>query len=341
MDIMLRSSISVTRDAAVLAFLWMLLAGQSPSRAAAADSVLEGLDPQTTPVSVLRSRIERETTQVVQILSVEGKVAVHRSLSRFLEWAQAYCQGDARCLRTRYFNYLADIPSAVYRVGRWTVYNTGVYSLEWADENLQGMDPDRAFTWDLQLTWPRVDAKENPLQGHVPLAESAYGALGDRVHKVMDDWSREGWSRSLDVRLEGVNDCYVSASITGSTYTGGAHPYEDFSTFNWNVKAKRALQNTDVFRTDTDWMSEILELYRRRLQASGADLPEWELSSDGMNSLFANGFVITDTGLRFVQHEGATRNETVPAIDLSWQDLAPWLVPGAVCSMPPKAILIE
>jgi hypothetical protein len=336
MAIMLRSAMSVTRDAFVVGLLWMALACPSRLRAAAGDNVLRGLDPLTVPVSVLRTRIALETTKVVQSLSPEGKDAVHRSLLRFLDWARGYCQGDTRCLSNQYYNYLAAIPNSVYRVGRWTVYNTGVYALEWADEDLQGMDPDRALTWDFRLTWPRVDAKANPMRGHVTLAESAYGALAARVHKLMSDWIQAGWNRSLDAHLEGVNDCYVSANITGSTYSGGAHPYEKFSTFNWNVGAKRALQNTDLFRTDTEWKSEILALYRQRLQASGTGLSEWALSSDGMNSLFTDGFVITDNGLRFVEHEGATRNESVPAIDLSWHELAPWLVPGAICSIPPS-----
>jgi hypothetical protein len=323
-----------TRDAFVVGLLWAAFAWPSQLRAAAGDSVLQGPDPLTVPVSVLRTRIEVETTKVIQSLSPEGKDAVHRSLLRFLDWAGGYCQGDTRCLRNQYYSYLAAIPDSVYRVGRWTVYNTGVYALEWADEDLQGMDPDRALIWDFQLTWPRVDARANPMQGHVALAESAYGALGARVHKLMADWVQAGWNRSLDVHLEGVNDCYFSANITGSTYSGGAHPYEDFSTFNWNVRAKRALQNDDLFRTDTEWKSEILALYRQRLQASGIDLSKWVLSSDGMKSLFPDGFVITDNGLRFVAHEGATRNENVPAIDFSWHELAPWLVPGAICSIP-------
>jgi len=307
----------------VVALLSMVVTFPSPLRAAAADNVLHGLDPLTAPVGVLRHRIELETTRVVQALSPEGKSAVHRSWLRFLGWAAGYCEADARCLRNQYYNYLAAIPTSVYRVGRWTVYNTGVYALEWADEHLQEMDPDRAFTWDLQLTWPRVDAKTP--------ADSAYDALAARVHKLMSDWIEGGWSRSIDVHLEGVNDCFVSASITSSTYSGGAHPYEDYSTFNWNVREKRALQNTDLFRADTDWHSEILALYRQHLKASGTELSDWSLSSDGVNSLFNDGFVMTDNGLRFVEHEGATRNEVVPAVELSWKELAPWLVPEAGC----------
>jgi len=313
----------------------MALAAAPPSGAAAGDNVLQGLDPLTVPTGVLRTRIERETNKVIRALSPEGKDAVNRSLSRFLDWAGGYCQGDARCLRNQYFNYLAAIPDSVYRVGRWTVYTTGVYALEWADEDLQGMDPGRPFTWDFQLSWPRVDAQESPLQRQVPLSGLAYDALGVRVRKLMADWVEGGWSRSVDVRLQGVNDCYVSASITGSTYSGGAHPYEDVFTFNWNVRAKRALQNADLFRTDSDWKPEILALYRRRLEASGTDLSEWALSADGMNSLFTDGFVITDNGLRFVEHEGSTRNETVPAVDLTWEDLAPWLASGAICAIAP------
>jgi len=174
----------------------MALVCASPPGAAAGDNVLQGLDPLTVPTGVLRTRIERETNKVVRALSPEGKNAVNRSLSRFLDWAGGYCQGDARCLRNQYFNYLAAIPDSVYRVGRWTVYTTGVYALEWADEDLQGMDPDRPFTWDLQLTWPRVDAQESPLQRQVPLSGLAYDALGVRVRKLMADWAEGGWSRS-------------------------------------------------------------------------------------------------------------------------------------------------
>jgi hypothetical protein len=314
--------------------MWIVLAFPLQLRAADQENVLRGLDPLKVPVSILHTRIERETTKVGRILSPEGRRITQQSLNRFLLWAEGYCQGDVRCLRNQYWNYLVAIPNSVYRVGSWTVYNTGVYALEWADENLQSMDPDRDFTWDLQLTLPRVDSTTNPIPGHVALVNTAYGALASRVHKVMADWIQGGWNRSLDVHLEGLNDCYVSASITGSMYTGGAHPYEDFSTFNWNVKAKRALQNTDLFRTDKGWQLEIAELYGQRLKESGADLSASAPSTDEVNWLLTDGFVITNEGLRFIAHEGATRNESVPAVDLSWNDLTPWLLPGAMCSMP-------
>jgi hypothetical protein len=324
----------VTRGILAVGFSWLVLAFPTQLRAAAGDDVFQGLDFLTVPVSVLQTHIERESIKVGRILSPEGRRAMHRSMNRFFLWAEGYCQRDARCLRNEYWNYLAAIPNSVYRVGPWTVYNTGIYALQWADEDLQSMDPDRFVAWDLQLTWPRVDSTTNPIPGDVALANTAYGALTARVHKVMSDWVQGGWERSLDVRLEGVNDCYVSASITGSTYTGGAHPYEDFSRFNWNVKAKRPLQNTDLFRSDKQWKSEIAELYGQRVRARKSDLSEWARSPDGLNWLFTDGFVITDHGLRFPEHEGATRNERVPAIDLSWNDLAPWLLPGADCSTP-------
>lgn len=100
---------------------------------------------------------------------------------------------------------------------------------------------------------------------------------------------------------------------------------------NWNVKAERALQNTDLFRTDTEWKSAIAALYRQRLQAGGADLSEWEMSAAGTEKLFTDRFVITDQGLRFVEHEGDTRNDTIPAVELSWSDMAPWLNAGVTC----------
>ncbi len=324
----------VTRGLAAGGLLWMDLAYPCQVRAAAADDVFRGLDPLTVPVNVLHTRIVREAINVGRVLSPGGRRAMHQSMNRFWLWAEGYCQGDARCLRNQYWNYLAAVPKSVYRVGQWTVYDTGIYGLEFADEDLQSMDSDRFFIWDLQLTWPRVDSPASPMSGHGALAGAPVDALAARVHTVMADWVRGGWERSLDVHLTGINDCYVSASITGSTYTGGAHPNEDFSTFNWNVKGKRTLQNTDLFLVDKEWQSEIAALYRRRLKANGSDLSEWALSADGMNWLFKDGFVVTDNGLRFVEHEGATRNENVPAIELSWHDLAPWLIPGADCSMP-------
>jgi hypothetical protein len=180
MDDLLRLSLWVTRDAFVAGILWLALACPSPLRAAGADKLLEGLNPLTVPVSVLHTHIERETTTVARTLSPQGRRVMHQSVNRFFNWAEGFCQGDAGCLRNQYYNYLAAIPNSVYRVGRWTVYN-GVYALEWADEDLQGTDPERPFTWDLQLTWPRVDAAANPVQAHLALADSAYGALGARI----------------------------------------------------------------------------------------------------------------------------------------------------------------
>jgi hypothetical protein len=95
MTTMLRSSMSVPRDALVVGLLCVAFAWPSQLRAAAGDNVLQGLDPLTVPVSVLRTRIELETTKVVLTLSPEGKDAVNRSLLRFLGWAGGYCQGDA------------------------------------------------------------------------------------------------------------------------------------------------------------------------------------------------------------------------------------------------------
>ena len=87
--------------------------------------------------------------------------------------------------------------------------------MEWAEEDLQRTDPDRAATWNFQLTCPRVDAKANGVPRPVTLADSANGALANRVHKLMADWIAGGWDRSLDIHLEGFDECYLSASITG------------------------------------------------------------------------------------------------------------------------------
>src|SRR5256885_3991948 len=58
------------------------------------------------------------------------------------------------------------IPDSVYRVDGHVVYETGVYGLLWADDNIQQQEAERASTWDLRVTWPRVDKpadRSNPL----------------------------------------------------------------------------------------------------------------------------------------------------------------------------------
>jgi hypothetical protein len=191
----------VTRGIFAVGLSWMVLAYPSQLRAAAGEKLLQGLDPLTVPVKLLHTHIERETIKVSQILSPDSRRIMHQSMNRFLLWAEGYCQGDARCLRNQYWNYLAAIPNSVYRVGPWTVYNTGVYALEWADEDLQRMDPDRPFTWDLQLTWPRVDSATSTN------TNTAYGALADKVRKVMADWVQGGWDRSRLLRVG--NHCWL------------------------------------------------------------------------------------------------------------------------------------
>ena len=207
------------------ASVWIVLACPWQACAAVGHDLYQGLDVRTARLSTLSQRIERETMRVARILSPEGRRAMQQSMYRFFQAAEGYCQGDTRCLRDRYWNHLGAIQHSVYRVGQLTVYNTALYALEWADEDLQGAAPHQP-TWDLEVTWPRLDWPGS--------TDGAKFALAARVHQVMADWAQEGWDRSLDVHLEEISDCYVSASIVGSTYTGGAHPYEDFSTFNWN-----------------------------------------------------------------------------------------------------------
>lgn len=280
----------------------------------------------------LRARIERASAEVSKPLSTEAQAQLHQSLGRFYQYVNGYCgspekleaatTSDLSCIRNKYYNYLAGIADSVYRVGAYTVYETGVYGLLWPDESLQAQDSSRAGIWDLNIVWPRVDAHASPLSG------KAGDALSDLVHERASRWISVGWELYVNVRLEELSECYVSARITESSYGGGAHPVEAYRVFNWNRRAGRPLASTDLFRDGSNWQREMLGRYRKRLGAAADGLTD-----ENLLWWIQHGFVITAQGLRIIAHEGRTRvNGPLPDIDFLWNELSAWLIPSAVCS---------
>ena len=146
------------------------------------------------------------------------------------------------------------------------MYETGVYGLLWADERLQQQDPERPFTWDLRVTWPLIDEPGDPSG---PMGGRAERALADEVHARMTNWVAGLWMLSPDVHLESLGRCYVSARLTSSWYSDGAHPNEDFEVFNWLLPANRRLTQADLFRDDSDWRRGLLGL----IESASAPLP--------------------------------------------------------------------
>jgi hypothetical protein len=294
-------------------------------------------DVLTVPVAELRARIDQETATVAKRLTSAGQQTVQHSLSRFYQWVNAYCgvadsqkdltSDDATCARNQYINYLARIPDSVYRVGAWTVYETGIYALLWADDNLQGADPQRPFTWQLEVIWPRVDS--GSLQ---PLSSQATQSLADAIHTYQARWVQTGWEGYVDVHVEAINACYASATIMESTYSGGAHPYEDAHVFNWDQSAHRPLRSEDLFGDRQDWQRALLDLYRKHLQSSGQDISDETVFSDEVLKPWIIGnYVVTDPGLRIIGREGRSRVQLIPAVDIAWSELSPWLVSSARC----------
>jgi hypothetical protein len=227
-----------------------------------------------------------------------------------------------------YGNFLAALPSAFYRVGEWQVFETGIYGIEWADDDLMGQDAERPFWWDLQIGWPRVDADPSP----VPVKAAA--ALVARVHQRMRAWSTAGWSMHVGVRLTALNGCYLSATLEESTYGGGGHPNEDFAVFNWNRATGRELQPEDLFVPGGDWRTGLLKAYRGHLASGqGADVASGLTDAD-LAPWVEHGWLVTDKGLRIVGHWGQSRAELVPDTDVPWQELGEWLKPTAGCRTP-------
>jgi len=290
----------------------------------------------SAPVGELRARIDHDAASAAKVLSPDAREAYLASLRRFYDWVDAYCGvpdslqglgGDAsRCVQNEYFNYLARIPASVYRVGGLTIYETGVYALQWADDNLQGADPQRPFLWTLSVIWPRVDASPGPM------LRPFLRGLADEVRESQSDWVKSGWVSDVDVHIETVNACYASASITASTYSGGAHPYESFLAFNWDQGARRPLTVATLFRTGSDWQRGLLALYRKHL-ASIPDPPQGTPIPDADLALWVtNDAVVTDAGLKIIEHEGRYRSESIPAVEIPWSELAAWMRPPASCA---------
>jgi hypothetical protein len=294
-------------------------------------------DVLTVPVAELRARIDQETATVAKRLSPGARQTVQHSLSRFYQWVNAYCgvadsqkelaSDDATCARNQYVNYLARIPESVYRVGDWTVYETGIYALLWADDDLQGADPQRPFTWQLEVIWPRVDSGSLH-----PLSPQATQALADAIHAYQAGWVRAGWEGNVYVHFEAISACYASATIGESTYGGGAHPFEGSQVFNWNQSAHRPLRSEDLFGDRQDWQRALVDLYRKHLQGSGQDITDETVFSDEVLRPWIGGaYVVTDAGLRIVEREGRSRLQIIPAVDIAWSELSPWLVSPAHC----------
>ncbi len=286
--------------------------------------------PLDLTAAQLRVRIDDVSAAAAKPLSPEARVERERSLTRFYNAMAGLCGvpsgADDRCLHNEYYNYLAHIPDSVYRVDGHVVFETGVYGLLWADDNLQQQDPERAFTWDLRVTWPRVD---EPADRSSPMWGSYEYALAEETHARMAKWIGAFWSWHLDVHLELLGSCYVSARLTSDWYGGGAHPNENFEVFNWLLSAKRRLMTSDLFRDGSDWRRGVLDLYRKRLAAAAVGL-----SDDDLAPWVDHGYLATSAGLTLISHEGRSRADPLlPDVVLTWSDLRPWLsVSAAPCT---------
>jgi hypothetical protein len=296
-----------------------LLAGLLTATVTLADAAAPQI-PLNLTTARLRVRIDDASAAAAKSLSQEARAARKRSLARFYEATAGLCgvPGDQTCLRNEYYNYLTHIPDSVYRVDGHVLYETGVFGLLWADDSLQQQDPERAFTWNLRVTWPRVDQpadRSNPLWGAVEYA------LADEAHARMAGWVRRGWTLDLDVHLEALGRCYISARLTSDWYGGGAHPNEDFEVFNWLRSANRRLTSVDLFRDESDWRRGILDLYRKRLGAAADGL-----SDDDLAPWVDHGYVATSSGITLISHWGRSRADPpLPDVALTWADLRPWL----------------
>jgi hypothetical protein len=331
-----RPRASCVRMRGVAALALVLLAALLPPAGLAAPIPIPASLRNGAEATALRERIDHEADSLAAGLSPDGRRAFQASIRRLHEYAGAHCgvhvgqkvlqDGEGTCLLNIEGNFLVTLPDSVYRVGAWHVFETGIYGIEWADGDLLEQDSDRPFWWDVEITWPRVDASPSPVP--VPAAQ----ALRAHLHRRMAEWATGGWSLAVRVRLVAINDCHVSATIETSTYAGGAHANEDSSAFNWNRVAQRGLQPADLFRTESDWQKGLIGAYRHHLEAGPAAALLAEVPDDSLAQSLEGGWVVTDSGLRFLEREGLSRVQRLPAADIPWSELSGWLVPGASCA---------
>ena len=128
------------------------------------------------------------------------------------------------------------------------------------------------------------------------------------------------------MRISAIKDCYISAMITGSTYGGGAHPYEDYGTLNWNRRAKRPIAFSSLFQANPASQNGALNLYKKRLGESATGV-----SDESLQRTMQSGFLLMDSGLRIIEQEGRSRIERLPEVEIPWGELSPWLLPGVPC----------
>ena len=293
-------------------------------------------EPQPS-VTELHSRIVRDSATMAKTLSPEAQQAYRDSLQRFLAWVETYCAvpdslnhldaGQERCVNNEYSNYLARIPASIYKIGGLTLYETQVHAALWPDDNLQGTDPQRRFTWSLSIIWPRIDAP--PAPKFTPFL----GALAGKVQNYEAEWVRSGWEGWIEAHVEAINACYASATLTEDTYSGGAHPYEAFLTFNWNQRTRKPLDVVSLFRPSTDWKNGLLPLYRKHLLAAGYAPPDGQtpIGDEDLGYSIPGSILVTDEGLRFMQHQGRWRFENLPAVTVPWNELEQLVLPTAAC----------
>lgn len=61
------------------------------------------------------------------------------------------------------------------------------------------------------------------------------------------------------------NENYISVLVRFGGYTGGAHPYEEIVSYNYDVKNKRELSLSDLFASDPEYLKKISDFSRSEL----------------------------------------------------------------------------
>jgi len=290
-------------------------------------------------VQQLATKIDQKTSEMSRALSPAAHDARQRSLSRFYQWVEGYCgvlgaTSDPRCVHDQYFNYLDHISQSVYSVGHWKVYETAAYGLLWADGDLLDQDFAQPLTWDLQVTWPHVDAEPSPI------SRKMGWALKEKVHSLVADWAVGGWELNVSNRVETINACYASVGIEKSTYRGGAHSNVEFEAFNWNRKSDALLNIADLFKPGSDWRHQLVALYEKHVRAGDSGVRPTILEDEPFltKKILELGVdketLVTDQGLKIVIGGLAPAYGMIlPGIEMKWSELQPLLAPSALCTI--------
>jgi len=136
-------------------------------------------------------------------------------------------------------------------------------------------------------------------------------------------------------RLRAANEKLIAIELENAEYDyGAAHPNEDLVAFDWWLDRGRALQAEDVFTPGGGWESFLGRRSFEKLKAGehAGDLYDDDqarkAAADGVKRVDAWTLGARGLEVRFGEYSVAPRYAGMLSVELSWEELKPYLASG-------------